>query len=88
MVKMWKTTRRKWLQTTGIGSLAGSLLAVGYMYRLTEAVWVGAGAGHAAEAPRAVLLALVVLALVTVAVGLGSSMLMRTVLLPATRGAF
>jgi multicomponent Na+:H+ antiporter subunit D len=69
--------------------LAGSLLAVGYMYRLTEAVWVGGVVAHApAEAPRSVLLGLVALALVTIAVGLGSAVLMRTVLLPATAGAF
>lgn len=68
--------------------LAGSLLAVGYMYRLTEAIWVGGVVEPApAEAPPSVLLALVVLALVTVAVGLASAALMRTVLLPATAGA-
>jgi multicomponent Na+:H+ antiporter subunit D len=72
-----------------VAVLAGSLLAVGYMYRLTEAVWVGGGIERApAEAPASVLVGLIVLALVTIAVGVGSAMLMRTVLLPATAGAF
>ena len=69
--------------------LAGSLLAVGYMYRFTEAIWVGAVVeGAPADAPPSVRVGLVALALVTVAVGLASGVLMRTVLLPATAGVF
>jgi multicomponent Na+:H+ antiporter subunit D len=86
--------------------LIGSLLAAAYMYRLTEAVWVGsapdaAAALHAvspaphapapaavpsrpaAEAPAPVLVSLVVLAVATIAVGLGSSAIVSRVLVPA-----
>jgi multicomponent Na+:H+ antiporter subunit D len=68
--------------------LAGSLLAVGYMYRFTEAIWVGGVDNAPPDAPRSVRVGLIALAIVTVAVGLTSGVLMRTVLLPATLGAF
>lgn len=69
--------------------LAGSLLAVVYMYRLTEAIWLGRerAAGAGAEAPPSVLASLVALALLTLAVGLGSASLVEHVLVPAARGA-
>jgi multicomponent Na+:H+ antiporter subunit D len=69
--------------------LAGSLLAVVYMYRLTEAVWIGTGAdpGAAREAPPSVLASLVILAVLTIAAGLASTALVDLVLLPAARGA-
>lgn len=69
--------------------LAGSLLAVVYMYRLTEAIWLGRerAAGAGAEAPPSVLASLVALALLTLAVGLGSAALVEHVLVPAARGA-
>jgi multicomponent Na+:H+ antiporter subunit D len=69
--------------------LAGGLLAVIYMYRLTEAVWVGDGAAPtpAREAPVSVLISLVLLAGLTIGVGLGSAALVEAVLTPAARGA-
>jgi multicomponent Na+:H+ antiporter subunit D len=71
-----------------VAVLAGSLLAVVYMYRLTEGVWIGRDAAAGAEAPPSVLASLVVLALLTVATGLASAALVDLVLLPATRGVF
>jgi multicomponent Na+:H+ antiporter subunit D len=68
--------------------LAGSVLAVVYMYRLTEGVWIaGAPAAAGSEAPPSVLTSLVLLAVLTVAVGLASAALVDRVLLPAARGA-
>jgi multicomponent Na+:H+ antiporter subunit D len=69
--------------------LAGSLLAAGYMYRLTEAVWVGAPAppGAPLEAPPALLGGLVALALAILAAGLGNAALVTHVLGPAAAGA-
>lgn len=69
--------------------LAGSLLAAGYMYRLTAAVWTGGArrAGGGAEAPAPVLGGLVVLAALIVALGLGNAGLVTAVLVPAAAGA-
>jgi multicomponent Na+:H+ antiporter subunit D len=69
--------------------LAGSLLAAGYMYRLTERVWFGdAGAGGPGpEAPAAALAGLAVLALATLAVGLGNAAIVDGLLGPAVVGA-
>jgi multicomponent Na+:H+ antiporter subunit D len=68
--------------------LAGSVLAVVYMYRLTEGVWIaGEPAAAGSEAPPSVLTSLVLLAVLTVAVGLASAALVDRVLLPAARGA-
>jgi multicomponent Na+:H+ antiporter subunit D len=68
--------------------LAGSVLAVVYMYRLTEDVWIaGAPTAAGSEAPPSVLTSLVLLAVLTVAVGLASAALVDRVLLPAARGA-
>jgi multicomponent Na+:H+ antiporter subunit D len=69
--------------------LAGSLLAAGYMYRLTEAVWFGDPRPRDAgpEAPRALLLGLVALTLAIVVVGLGSATLVAGVLAPAAKEA-
>lgn len=67
--------------------LAGSLLAIVYMYRLTEAVWFpGASASGEVEAPRSVLVVLVVLAVAIVAVGLGNGPIVERVLFPAAAG--
>jgi multicomponent Na+:H+ antiporter subunit D len=68
--------------------LAGSLLAAGYMYRLTEAVWFGEPRPRDAgpEAPRAVLLCLVALTVAIVAVGIGNATLVARVLAPAMNG--
>lgn len=69
--------------------LAGGLLAVVYMYRLTEAVWIGGAAQRAGgrEAPASVLACLVLLAGLTIAAGLASATLVDTILVPAARGA-
>jgi multicomponent Na+:H+ antiporter subunit D len=69
--------------------LAGSLLAAGYMYRLTEAVWFGepARADAGAEAPPALLVALVGLTLAILAVGVGNATLVATILGPAASEA-
>jgi NADH:ubiquinone oxidoreductase subunit 2 (subunit N) len=69
--------------------LAGSLLAAGYMYRLTEAVWFGdpKGADAGAEAPPALLVALVALTLAIVVAGIGNATLVATVLGPAASEA-
>jgi hypothetical protein len=57
------------------------------MYRLTEAVWFpGASATGAAEAPAAILIALVVLAATVVAAGLGNGPIVERLLLPASAG--
>jgi multicomponent Na+:H+ antiporter subunit D len=68
--------------------LLGSLLATVYMYRLTEAIWVGAGPGAGAgagapAAPAPLLVSLVVLALASLAIGLGNAALVSHVLVPA-----
>ena len=70
-----------------VAVLGGSLLAVVYMYRLTESVWIGRDAASEAgrEAPPSVLASLVVLAVLTVAAGLASAALVDHVLLPAAR---
>jgi multicomponent Na+:H+ antiporter subunit D len=69
--------------------LAGSLLAAGYMYRLTEAVWVGepAAPGAPPEAPRALLVGLVALVLAIIGVGIGNAALVTWILGPAASGA-
>jgi multicomponent Na+:H+ antiporter subunit D len=69
--------------------LAGGLLAAGYMYRLTEAVWFGeaGGAGDSPEAPATLLVALVVLALLILATGIWNAALVDGVLVPAAGGA-
>ncbi|HSE94182.1 MAG TPA: proton-conducting transporter membrane subunit [Methylomirabilota bacterium] len=69
--------------------LAGSLLAVGYTYRLTEAVWFeGSRAdGRREEAPPSVLIGLVLLAVLAVAAGLANSVIVDAILLPAVAGA-
>lgn len=67
--------------------LTGSLLAAVYMYRLTEAVWFpGTSPTGAAEAPRSILLALVVLAVAIVAAGLGNGPIVERVLFLAAPG--
>lgn len=67
--------------------LAGSLLAAVYMYRLTEAVWFpGTSPTGAAEAPSSILLALVVLAVLIVAAGLGNGPIVERVLFLAAPG--
>ncbi|MBI2466569.1 MAG: hypothetical protein HYV62_01910 [Candidatus Rokubacteria bacterium] len=55
--------------------LVGSLLALAYMYRFTEAVWFGVPAPRDGprEAPRPVLFGLVVLAVLTLAAGLANA---------------
>jgi multicomponent Na+:H+ antiporter subunit D len=65
--------------------LAGSLLAAGYLYRLTEAAWFGEPAppGGPPEAPPALLAGLVALALAIVGVGLGNARVVAAVLGPA-----
>ena len=69
--------------------LAGSLLAVGYTYRLTEAVWFeGSRAdGRREEAAPSVLTGLVLLAVLAVAAGLANSVIVDAILLPAAAGA-
>jgi multicomponent Na+:H+ antiporter subunit D len=69
--------------------LGGSLLAAGYMYRLTESIWFGeAASGDAGpEAPRALLVALIALALAIVGVGIGNAALVASVLGPAASEA-
>jgi multicomponent Na+:H+ antiporter subunit D len=65
--------------------LAGSLLAAGYMYRFTEAVWVGEASPPevSPEAPRSVLVGLIALVVAIVGVGLGNAALAAWVLDPA-----
>ncbi|MGH7392359.1 MAG: complex I subunit 5 family protein [Candidatus Rokuibacteriota bacterium] len=69
--------------------LAGSLLAAGYTYRLTEAVWFAGPRpdGRREEAAPAVVTGLVLLAALTLAAGLASSAIVDAVLLPAAAGA-
>lgn len=69
--------------------LVGSLLALVYMYRLTEAVWFAGPSpgGSPAEAPAAVLVILIVLAGGMVAAGLGNAAIVAGVLGPAAAGA-
>jgi multicomponent Na+:H+ antiporter subunit D len=69
--------------------LVGSLLAAGYMYRLTEAVWFGEprGPGSPPEAPRSLLAAMVVLALLIVGTGVWNAALVERVLVPAAGAA-
>lgn len=81
--------------------LAGSLLAAVYMYRLTESVWFPGEhdrhGGHPPvehghrpgswEAPRPVVVVLVVLAAATIAVGLGNETIVERILKPAAAGA-
>jgi multicomponent Na+:H+ antiporter subunit D len=71
--------------------LLGSLLAAVYMYRLTEAVWFGPADARAdgvrAEAAPAVLAALLVLAVATLAVGLGNAVIVDRLLAPAAATA-
>jgi multicomponent Na+:H+ antiporter subunit D len=65
--------------------LVGSLLALGYMYRFTEAVWFGPSALAERDVgePRPIVIGLVLLATATVAVGLGSAVLVE-ILAPVT----
>jgi multicomponent Na+:H+ antiporter subunit D len=69
--------------------LVGSLLALVYMYRLTEAVWFAGPSpgGSPAEAPAAVLVILIVLAGAMVAAGLGNAAIVAGLLEPAAAGA-
>lgn len=69
--------------------LAGTLLAVGYTYRLTEAVWFADTAevpGPRREAPVSVLTSLVVLSVASVIAGLASAGIVDAVLAPAAPG--
>jgi multicomponent Na+:H+ antiporter subunit D len=68
--------------------LVGTLLAAGYMYRLTEAVWFGEPApkGSPREAPSALLAALVLLAILIIGAGLGNAALVAGILGPAAEG--
>lgn len=72
-----------------VAILVGSLLALVYMYRLTEAVWFGESSrgGPSAEAPWAVLIGLVALAVAIIAAGLGNSAIVTRLLAPAAAGA-
>lgn len=72
-----------------VAILVGSLLALVYMYRLTEAVWFGESSrgGTSAEAPLAVLIGLVALAVAIIAAGLGNSAIVTRLLAPAAAGA-
>jgi multicomponent Na+:H+ antiporter subunit D len=71
--------------------VAGSLLALVYMYRFTESLWTGsetgvepAGAGRPSrEAPAPVLVALLILTAAIVLAGLGNAYLVERVLGPA-----
>jgi multicomponent Na+:H+ antiporter subunit D len=71
--------------------LGGSLLAAGYMYRLTERIWFpseAAGSVHAralVEAPRAPLVVLIVLAVAIVGTGLANEVIVSDVLAGAVR---
>lgn len=69
--------------------LAGSLLAVGYTYRLTEAVWFTGPRpnGPRREAALPTMIGLVLLAALVIAAGLGNSVLVDAVLRPAAAGA-
>jgi multicomponent Na+:H+ antiporter subunit D len=69
--------------------LVGSLLALVYMYRLTEAVWFGepSSPGPAQEPPAVVVLGLVVLAVAMLAAGLGNSAIVTRLLAPAAAAA-
>jgi multicomponent Na+:H+ antiporter subunit D len=71
--------------------VAGSLLALGYMYRLTGALWFPPAAtpdapGPEVAAPRPVLAALVLLAAGILVVGLGSGALVERGLVPSVGG--
>jgi multicomponent Na+:H+ antiporter subunit D len=70
--------------------LLGSLLAAVYMYRLTEAVWLAPPDTSARrglrEAPPSVLLALLVLAVATIAVGVANTAIVEHLLAPAAAG--
>jgi multicomponent Na+:H+ antiporter subunit D len=68
--------------------LIGSVLALAYCYRLTEAVWFPpADEAPAPQTPRAVRLGLVTLAAGIVLVGLVSGVLVERLLLPAAAPA-
>ncbi|MBI2219000.1 MAG: hypothetical protein HYU51_17070 [Candidatus Rokubacteria bacterium] len=69
--------------------LLGSLLAVAYMYRLTETVWRGQSAVPRVtpEAQPAVLISLVVLAFAIVAAGVGNTAIVSHVLTAAVPSA-
>jgi multicomponent Na+:H+ antiporter subunit D len=67
--------------------LLGSVLALAYCYRLTEAVWFPAADAPPAPTPRAVRLGLVVLSVGIVVVGLGSGVIVEWVLVPAAAPA-
>jgi multicomponent Na+:H+ antiporter subunit D len=72
-----------------VAIVAGSLLAAAYMYRFTEGIWASStGAATPGDPPMSMRVALVVLAVGTVAAGLLSAALMETVLLPAVAGVF
>jgi multicomponent Na+:H+ antiporter subunit D len=63
--------------------LLGSLLALAYAYRLTEAVWFPGDAEPPAAPATAVQVALVVLAVAIVVTGVGSGVIVETLLGPA-----
>lgn len=72
-----------------VAILVGSLLALVYMYRLTEAVWFGEPPLRApvTEAPAAVVLGLVVLAVAMIAAGLANAAIVTRLLAPAAAAA-
>jgi multicomponent Na+:H+ antiporter subunit D len=71
-----------------VAILAGSLLAVAYMYRFTESAWAGAlRPPGPSEGPPTLLAGLVLLTVLIVAVGIGNADLVTRVLLPAAGGA-
>lgn len=65
--------------------LVGTLLALVYMYRLTESVWLPApaGRGPAPEAPAPLLVALLLLTAAMVAAGLANAPIVTRILAPA-----
>jgi multicomponent Na+:H+ antiporter subunit D len=63
--------------------LAGSLLALAYAYRLTEAVWFAGEAAAPPAPPAALQVALVVLAVAIVVTGLGSGVIVERLALGA-----
>jgi multicomponent Na+:H+ antiporter subunit D len=67
--------------------LVGSLLALAYAYRLTEAVWFPGDGGGTAPVPATVQVTLVALAASIVVAGIGSGVIVETVLGPAVAPA-
>ena len=72
-----------------VAIVVGSLLAAAYMYRFTEGIWATpTGGATRSDPPMSMRVALVVLAVGTIAAGLLSTALMEAVLLPAVAGVF